>query len=237
MATMLGWYFAANDRRLGYGDGRKIAVGETHEIDGKPKLCERGLHASQRVIDALDYAPGPILYRVRLSGAIVHDDDKASATRRTYLAEIDATEMLRAFARSCARDVIDLWDAPEIVKRYLETGDETIRAAAWAAAWAAGAGAAATAAAWAARAAADAAWAAAWAAGGAATAAAWAAWAAAGAAWATAGAAAGDAWAADGAAAGDAWAADADARSKQAARLERMARAALATARAAKKEG
>ena len=201
MATMLGWYFAANDRRLRYGDGRKIAVGETHEVDGKPALCQRGLHASQRVIDALDYAPGPILYRVRLSGAIVHGDDKACATRRTYLAEIDATEMLRAFARACALDVIHLWNAPEIVRRYLETGDETIRAAAWAAAWAAGAEAAATAAAW-------------------------AAWAAAGAAWA----AAGDA-------AGDAWAADADARSKQAARLERMARAALATARAAKKEG
>jgi hypothetical protein len=83
----------------------------------------------------------------------------------------NATEFkMRCFARLAAQDVLHLWDAPEIVKQYLETGDENIRAAARAAADAA-ARAAADVAAWAAaRAAADAAawaaaaWAAAWAA-------------------------------------------------------------------------
>ena len=72
---------------------------------------------------------------------------------------------IRRFARECALDVIHLWDAPPIVKKYLETGDEKLRAAAWAAAWAARA--AARAAAWAAgdARAAGAARAAAWAAG------------------------------------------------------------------------
>ena len=73
----------------------------------------------------------------------------------------DASEFeMRKFARLCAQDVLHLWDAPEIVKRYLETGDENIRenarAAANTAAWAAAC------AAW--GAARDAAWAAAWAA-------------------------------------------------------------------------
>ena len=68
---------------------------------------------------------------------------------------------IRRFACQCALDVIHLWDAPPIVKKYLETGDEKLRDAAWDAARAA-AGDAAWDAAWAA--AGDAAWDAAWAA-------------------------------------------------------------------------
>jgi len=36
----------------------------------------------------------------------------------------------RPVVRRIALDVIDLWDAPDIVRRYLETGDEAIRQAA-----------------------------------------------------------------------------------------------------------
>ena len=142
-AHILAWYFSAEDRRLRYGDGREIKAGVTHEFDGTPALCQRGLHASIDPLQALDYAPGPIIWRVRMSGVIVRGDDKLVATRRTYLWGYDATEVLRAFARKCALDVIDKWDAPAIVREYLETSDESKRAAArdaarkaaWAAAW------------------------------------------------------------------------------------------------------
>jgi hypothetical protein len=72
--------------------------------------------------------------------------DKVVASRRKIVRTIDATNVLRAFARRVALDVLPLWpEVPKIVKRYLETGDESIRAAArdaardaaWAAAWAA----------------------------------------------------------------------------------------------------
>jgi len=66
--------------------------------------------------------------------------------------------MLRSFARWCALSVIDKWNAPPIVREYLETGDESKRAAAWAAEAAAAAGFAAWSAEMAAAAAADAAW-------------------------------------------------------------------------------
>ena len=148
-AHILAWYFSAEDRRLRYGDGREIKAGVTHEFDGTPALCQRGLHASINPLHALGYAPGPIIWRVRMSGVIVRGDDKLVATRRTYLWGYDATEVLRAFARKCALDVIDKWDAPAIVREYLETGDESKRDAAWDAARAA-ARAAAWAAAWAA---------------------------------------------------------------------------------------
>ena len=144
----LYWYFAATDRRLRYSDGRAIVLGETHKVDCEPQLCEWGLHASERIIDALSFAPGPVVYRVKLGGTVVHGDDKSVATERTYVSGgIDISDTLRAFARKCALDVIHLWDAPRIVRQYLETGDESIRAAAWAAASAA-AWAAARAAAW-----------------------------------------------------------------------------------------
>jgi hypothetical protein len=35
------------------------------------------------------------------------------------------------FARRCALDVAHLWDAPDVVRRFLETGDESLRYAAW----------------------------------------------------------------------------------------------------------
>ena len=136
----LAWYFARDDRKLRFEDGRKIVVGKSHLYRGEPELCKRGLHASVRILNALKYAPGPILYRVKLGGTVHVGSNKIAATKRTYLAEIDATEMLRGFARKCALDVIHLWTAPAVVRDYLESGREDIRDAAedaaWDAAWA-----------------------------------------------------------------------------------------------------
>ena len=131
---MLGWHFAANDRKLRYDDGRPIEAGTTHKVSVEPVLCKAGLHASARIIDALQYAPGSTVCRVKLGGKIVSGDDKSCATERTYLAVIDGEKLLREFARKCALDVIHLWDAPQVVRDYLETGDEQLRDAARAAA-------------------------------------------------------------------------------------------------------
>jgi hypothetical protein len=196
---MKAWYFSGKDCRLRYGDNRKIEAGFFHTVDYKPILCERGLHGSKRILDALEYAPGPVVWRVKLSGDVVAGDNKVAATNREYQWGYDATEVLRQFARKCALDVIHLWDAPDLVVQYLKTGDESLRAAARDAAGAA-AGAAARTASWAARV---------------------ASWTAAGVAWTAARAAAGAAdaaWAATGAADG-AWAA---AREKQNRRLTSM---------------
>ena len=121
-----------------------------------------GLHASGDPYDALQYAPGALLHLVELDGEITpHGSpvDKYAARSRKIVASIDAESLLREYARKCALSVIHLWDAPDVVKRYLTTGDESLRAAARAAAWAAAWDAAWDAARAAARAAAwDAAW-------------------------------------------------------------------------------
>jgi hypothetical protein len=138
---MKAYYFSNEQRKLAYDDGREIKVGETHTVDCKPILCQQGLHASKEPFDALQYASGSYLYEVELAGEIVEGDNKVVATSRTYVKEIDATELMRLFARQQALSVIHLWDAPDVVKEYLETGDEDLRAAAreaaWEAAWAA----------------------------------------------------------------------------------------------------
>jgi hypothetical protein len=159
-------------------DGSPVpADGEWLTFDGPVKICESGLHASKHPFDALQYAPGSTLCLVECDDIVHEQHDKFVCRRRRIIARIDATELLWDMSRWCALQVIHLWDAPPVVREYLETGNEALRAAARDAARDA-ARAAARDAAWAAaRAAArDAAWAAAWAAArDAAWAAAWAA--------------------------------------------------------------
>jgi len=141
-----GWHFVGDTLR----DRRPIpADGEWLEHSGDLRMCESGLHASERIIDALQYAPGSTICCVEIDGEMLTESDKVCARRRKILWRIDGDEILRAFARGCALQVIHLWDAPAVVREYLETGDETKRVAAGAAAWAA-AWVAAGAAAWAA---------------------------------------------------------------------------------------
>jgi len=118
-------------------DGQPLVVGSEYVFDGTPMMCECGYHASRHVFDAMMNAPGPILSRVECREITDECDDKLVCRRRRVIATIDATKIAQKFARMCALDVIHLWDAPDVVVRYLKTGDESIRGAAWSAAWAA----------------------------------------------------------------------------------------------------
>lgn len=160
------WHFCGLTLRDG---SPRAKVGEWETYEGEVVMCQSGLHASARLIDALDYAPGPILRLVEVEDVVDRENDKLVCRRRKVLAEIDATEILREFARGCALQVSHLWDAPDVVVEYLRTGDESLRAAAWTAAGDAAWAAARTAVRAAAKAAAkaavrDAVWAAVWAA-------------------------------------------------------------------------
>lgn len=101
--------------------------GVTLKHEGPLELCRSGFHASREVWQALDYAPGHTLCRVHCTGELIEGDDKLVCRERTIIARIDAEEVLFAFARSCARDVLHLWDAPQVVVDFLETGDPALR--------------------------------------------------------------------------------------------------------------
>jgi hypothetical protein len=112
-------------------DGHPIPLdGEWLTHDGECVMCESGLHASRHPFDALEYAPGPVLCLVECEDIAKEETDKLVCRRRRIMARFDASELLRTFARQCALDVIHLWDAPPVVRQYLETGDESLRAAA-----------------------------------------------------------------------------------------------------------
>lgn len=125
---VMAWHFVGEKLR----DGRDIppdGVELVHE--GPLEMCISGLHASVLLIDALRYAPGVTLCRVKCCGAIVSSYDKLVCTRRTIEWRLDTTEVLRAFARQCALDVAHLWEMPDIVRQHLTIGDGSLRIPAW----------------------------------------------------------------------------------------------------------
>ena len=129
-STKIYYHFTSKTLR----GGRDLPkIGEWLEHDGPVVMCESGLHASQTPFDALQYAPGEMLHQVELDGIVQTDRDKVVAKRRKIVATIDATDLLRSFARKQALTVIHFWDCPAVVKEYLETG--RYRAAARDAAW------------------------------------------------------------------------------------------------------
>jgi len=71
---------------------------------------DQTLHFS--LMDALDHSTGFILHYVK-------DGEHQWFS--------DVTLVLRLFARHCALDVIDLWNAPDVVIEYLKTGDDNLR--------------------------------------------------------------------------------------------------------------
>jgi hypothetical protein len=132
--TVKAWHFTGTTLR----DGRPIPpVGEWLIHEGDVKMCERGLHASRKVLEAVTYAPAGTIHRVECRDVVQEDSDKLVCRARRIVGTVQtdrADQILRRFARLCAWTQLDKWDAPEIVWRWLETGDESIRAAASAAA-------------------------------------------------------------------------------------------------------
>jgi hypothetical protein len=116
-------------------DGRPVPPdGEWLVHEGPVELCASGLHFSRHPFDAMRWAPGATLCLVEVEDIVEEMADKGVCRRRLIVRRIDATELLLGYTRWCALQVIDLWDAPDVVRQYLETGDESLMAASWAAA-------------------------------------------------------------------------------------------------------
>lgn len=130
--TIRGWHFVGDTLR----DGSPIPDDGVWlpKIEGALNLCERGYHGSKHPLDALQYAPGGTLCRCEYRGEIVHGDDKFCASERRIIWRADATEMLDYFARMQAVAVAHRWDARDVVLDFLMTGNESLRARAYASA-------------------------------------------------------------------------------------------------------
>ena len=126
-ARVLAWHFVDETLR----DGTPLPPdGELLTHDGAVSLCESGLHASERVLDALKFAQGNTICRVECDDLGERQKDKFVCGSRTIVWRLDGEEVLRAFARKVALDVAEFWDMPDEVRKFLETGNDNLRVAA-----------------------------------------------------------------------------------------------------------
>jgi hypothetical protein len=103
-SKLLAWHFVAGNRMLRDGSllvepGYIYSIGAEESVE----MCEVGMHASRRAIDALQYAPGPVVCRVRLWGDVREDADRLVARHREVLWMADATRELHQFGVWCVR--------------------------------------------------------------------------------------------------------------------------------------
>lgn len=123
------WYLFTDGVEL--WAGRPLPpVGEWLEQEGLLCLQSPALQASAHPFDALYYCSGTRLHLVELDGEMMESTTfpcYVRASRMRLLATLDATELIRRFARRCALDVASLGKMPDAVRDYLESGDENLR--------------------------------------------------------------------------------------------------------------
>jgi hypothetical protein len=125
------WHFCAvRDGKPVLRDGTPLVIGEWLRYTGDVKICESGLHASYWPRDAVGYAPGAFVTYCEVSDVVTEQADKLVCRARKPLFGFDATEPLRLFARYQALNVAHLWKMPDVVRQWLETGEESLRSAA-----------------------------------------------------------------------------------------------------------
>ena len=122
------YHFLNDDKKLGYGDGRRVHVGKWYRVKGPIELCKFGMHASKKILDALSYSKSHTLCLVELSDDVIHDGDKSVASARKVIWMLDVEMILHEFACKCAEralkqsNVTDgrCWEAIKVKRKWLK---------------------------------------------------------------------------------------------------------------------
>jgi hypothetical protein len=104
-----GWHFLCDDGTT-ESNGLRPVPGETLRYEGPLSVCHSGLHYCSYALDALNYAPSPIVERVEAVGKVVKGKgiytDKRVTSARKCLWIANATPVLHEFACWCAEQVL-----------------------------------------------------------------------------------------------------------------------------------
>jgi hypothetical protein len=128
---MKAWHIVNSDYTLNYDlAGTKVYPGLELFYEGELELCEKGLHASERLVDALSYGNSGVICRVEVGEDYLEGSDKLVSSYRKVLAVADCTSILQQFAIETAESVLPIYEkeypndnrpraAIEAVKAYL----------------------------------------------------------------------------------------------------------------------
>lgn len=108
------YHFLPLSKRLTHGDDRPVSVGVSLSVEGVIKIGENGLHGSISILDALSYAPSPIVCIVEISGDIQEEDDMIAGRCREVLKMRDASDALHEFACLCAERYLRKMEGTEV---------------------------------------------------------------------------------------------------------------------------
>lgn len=99
------WRFIPKNRKLRYGDNRKIVEGEALVVKGTIKTCENGIHGSVRFTDALRFLSDErcVLTAATLSGTIKKSPHKLAASR-CATDRILTSKQTRAFLKAWLKE-------------------------------------------------------------------------------------------------------------------------------------
>jgi hypothetical protein len=138
---VLAWHWLADDGRMAR-TAERVEAGAIYSLPDSERVavCRRGLHGSERALDALEHAPGALVCRVEIWGNIdrldLEDTKKLAGRHRRVLWMADATQALNEFACDVAETALVAerdagrepdprsWDAIVVKRRWI-TGDAT----------------------------------------------------------------------------------------------------------------
>lgn len=134
------WWNCGNDFKINDGDSKLIILGGAKEskIQEEIKLGNEtgkwGSNGSKTPIDALSFRRGSQFYYCDLE--VFHcellEDPFAGRVKemiglkRTHLSGIDASVLLRNFAKRVALDIAQLWNPPSFILDYLNSDNEDL---------------------------------------------------------------------------------------------------------------
>jgi len=151
---MMTLYKALSMGLNSYHGTKKWKVGKWYGVKGELGMCSNGLHASEKILDAMSYVPMECLARVEVRGDSLKQDDKQCWSEMRIIRAwkwekndsvalaIYAAEMvLKNFEKKYPKDKRPR-EAIQAAKKWLKDPTEENRGAARSAAWSAARGAA-----------------------------------------------------------------------------------------------
>lgn len=107
--VMRGWHFVEPDLRLRFS-GEPLELGNVYSARGTTRLCDNGMHASGRLLDALKYANSTHACYVEIRGDLKVGDDKFCGRYRWVLGHGELDLVLHRLAVKAADMAISAAD-------------------------------------------------------------------------------------------------------------------------------